>query len=713
MTFQDRIMNDKSIYDLLRDEKYFIEQYQRIESFLLTIREEKIWKNSKFNDAIFTYEQLKETTSCLFQPLINIYDIEAKFLQYLLCPIESLFIEVENRCDTALEEITILKSILPNHRNHNNQKILDTINIEYILMESEIILLQAVIDLKRSNVTASAHKFLKSYQRMIEIKKTLNDYYEYNDKKTKYETAYFLQMVENRPLICDQKLLQALNHLIQEKIQELRIEYSIMSSNGGNNGDIVINDDTLQSTRDLLHLKQLYQQLSCEYQKYEEERQLLQKELNKGSRKRKSVKSLGDPNKKDDSHSSTLVDENNHPNTNIPVRGRSASTTVVSSKVPLGNSNQPKKSIFDGRNIAASFNLSSVSETCGNIISNAVDKISTSINSSHQTTAANAPNTTSEKKIITKHNNENEELVNSIMSPKKVEMPVVSVLLPRISDVAKMFDFENTIDIKRRKSQHTTNETTTGGQKGVKSNSLAHLDLAQVKSQNSPSSKLLKQIVNPDDLDFHRLHSVFDNDFYELFFIQSKSRISFIESIFTIGLALLPKNSQWVLEIVNVSSNIMHITKAISLLYKLHHYDNHRWNKLVTLVLINIPHHLYEQVWTDNHHTFPFLVNDFNNVNHIEQIYQIIEAQSIIKPWTGRNPLWLASLARQSSVMTRVHENAITTNIHKRIDYYRRIITLEKDTLPIDHTLGFYEYRNLLARDLLRTGNWILALQQR
>jgi hypothetical protein len=126
---------------------------------------------------------------------------------------------------------------------------------------------------------------------------------------------------------------------------------------------------------------------------------------------------------------------------------------------------------------------------------------------------------------------------------------------------------------------------------------------------------------------------------------------------------------------------------------------------------------LYEQVWDRSSKSVSFL--EGITVSGISQIYQVIEAQTTSRSWISRNPLWLFSLAQQSFWNP---ENNQTTNIHKRIDYYRRSLKCEKDALKMktntaseveNEEIGFFEIKNSLARDLLRTGNWILALQLR
>jgi hypothetical protein len=98
-------------------------------------------------------------------------------------------------------------------------------------------------------------------------------------------------------------------------------------------------------------------------------------------------------------------------------------------------------------------------------------------------------------------------------------------------------------------------------------------------------------------------------------------------------------------------------------------------------------------------------------INNLDQVYQIIEAQSMLKSWTAKNPLWLYSLARQSCPSADAQDmDSITTHIHKRIDYYRRAVATENDSMNLQNYLGYFELKMSLSRDLMRTGSWILSL---
>jgi hypothetical protein len=573
MSFQEKVDSDQSIYELLKDEKYFIESYKRMETFLSSIRNEKVWKNFKLIDAEFSYEQTKENFSVIFSPLIEVLEIEIKFLQWLLCPMDKLVTELDDLCDRSLENISILNAKLASHQQEANSFIQQHIRIEYLLIESEIILLQGIVELKNNNFMSSAHKFLKSYQKMNDSKKVLSTQYQEYNKKTKYETAYFLKMCENRPMIYDQKLLDSLASLIDVKLAEIRETYQPSASESEENASLndakTVNDSTLQATRDLLHLKQLYRELSQEYQRFEEERRSFEIELHKKAKNPSKVKRNAQP---DDGI------ENSHPNL---LHRRNQTNGNKAKGLSLKNASSSNNKGF-------SWNIASVSETCGNFISNAVDKVDKLMNPVNSTDASTATSTeTSQDKDS---NSASSNIVNSLMSPKKVEMPVVSVLLPRISDVAKMLDIESSISIKRRKSQ-------TGSTSVNLNKNLAHLDLASEHGFSSPvkekkplvagSTVSLATIFDDDDFDFKAYWDLFKGDFHEAFFIQCKSRIAFIDGIFSVGLSILPKSTQWVLEIVKGSS--MNLKKGLKSLYKVHLFEESRWCPFASLVLLNLP----------------------------------------------------------------------------------------------------------------------------
>jgi hypothetical protein len=557
MEFESKVLDDNSLSELLRDERYFFESYKRIEQFLLLTRDEKVWKNFKLIDASFSFENSKEIYSTLFYPMIDFLQVEIKFIQWILCPVEGMIIELENHCDLTLESISILRSRLSKEESEN--KVISFLSLDYLLIESEISLLQAIVDLKRGNFMSSSHKFLKSYQKMNEANKLnegRND--DFLQKKSKYETAFFLRMCEHRKSKCNKKMLNSLIKIIQEKSNEIKNYENHQEENS-----LCSSDQTLQSTRDLLHLKQLYRELSTEYQSMNEERRLFEMELSKQSTKKatssKASTSTTVSTTDDEQSQISNNDENQHPNQLR--KGKS-----LTLKKPSMTSSTANK---------FSWNISSVSE----IIVNTVDKL---INQPGQVIS-----TTESKK------DGNDNLVNSLMSPKKVEMPTVSVLLPRISDVTtKLFDIDgsNGIDIKRRKSLTESSGNSSFQRK------LDHLDLAQQQQQqmkrgkqsSSTSSASQNSFQFHHDFDYSSYWEAFQNDTFEQRFIQFKSRIDFIESIFSIGLSLLPKTSQWVLEIIKID-NTMNLQKAITSLYRLHCFEDCRWNKFATLALVNLP----------------------------------------------------------------------------------------------------------------------------
>lgn len=96
-------------------------------------------------------------------------------------------------------------------------------------------------------------------------------------------------------------------------------------------------------------------------------------------------------------------------------------------------------------------------------------------------------------------------------------------------------------------------------------------------------------------------------------------------------------------------------------------------------------------------------------ITESDQLFHLIEAQSTLKRWTGKNPIWLNSLANRSFS----NSGSTNINIHTRIDYFRRAIQSEKDALHSSNSLGFFPLHIALTKDLLRTGNWNGALRSR
>lgn len=93
------------------------------------------------------------------------------------------------------------------------------------------------------------------------------------------------------------------------------------------------------------------------------------------------------------------------------------------------------------------------------------------------------------------------------------------------------------------------------------------------------------------------------------------------------------------------------------------------------------------------------------SITRIEQFHPLIEAQSLLKSWTAKNPLWLCTAARSCT-------DNICINLHTRLDFYRRALQSEKDAFTSDSEQfsRYYHIHDIMAKHFLSIGHWTKAL---
>ncbi len=103
------------------------------------------------------------------------------------------------------------------------------------------------------------------------------------------------------------------------------------------------------------------------------------------------------------------------------------------------------------------------------------------------------------------------------------------------------------------------------------------------------------------------------------------------------------------------------------------------------------------------------------NIQRIDQFRPLLEAQSLLKSWTAKNPLWLISSALGFS-----EENP--GNLLNRVDLLRRALASEKDAFPataqlLDSGSGssfkYYDVHAKMAKHFVSLGHWTKALSSR
>ena len=111
----------------------------------------------------------------------------------------------------------------------------------------------------------------------------------------------------------------------------------------------------------------------------------------------------------------------------------------------------------------------------------------------------------------------------------------------------------------------------------------------------------------------------------------------------------------------------------------------------------------------DEHHAILY----DTSITRIEQFHPLIEAQSLLKHWTSKNPLWLSTAARSCS-------DNICVNLHTRIDFYRRALQTEKDVFPhqalsesSSNAINnkYFHIHDIMAKHFLSLGHWSTAMK--
>jgi hypothetical protein len=92
-------------------------------------------------------------------------------------------------------------------------------------------------------------------------------------------------------------------------------------------------------------------------------------------------------------------------------------------------------------------------------------------------------------------------------------------------------------------------------------------------------------------------------------------------------------------------------------------------------------------------------VHQYLPINSWDQLHSLIEAQSMLAPWTSKNPLWLSTVTRSTSAK-------ICTNSMTRLDFYRRSLASEEDAFTLGSPYGYFSITSLVSKHFLSLGHW-------
>lgn len=542
---------------------YFIQ----LENYLNPIREEKVWKTFKLRDAEFNYVQAKSTFPQCFHPMIGLLEIEVLMMRWSMCQTDENVKAIIKACDETLKINTKVMKIAKEYKSKSKLNINDW-NVylaECQLIEAEISVIQASAEFKNFNYMSAAHTLVKSRQKYRDVSTILKELLMNTDKK--YRVHCILQMCNDTKTSngsVDKNLLDSLQKLIDEKSSEIRSQHRDRHA--------PVPDHIIQATRDLLQLKQLYRELSGKWKSSDGHADNLavnQIDKDKKVDIMKSPVATKGKSTKFKTPVGSVKDENVHPN-------------IVSFRSP--------------------------------VVSNSPNVISPNNNSSLKTEYSQSPSSDFDGEEGKSVKRSDRPSILTFKSPKKIGVPVVNVLLPRLRDVTKLFEK----DVQPQESQHSKNAANRLRSLGRKS---FYFDQSQLNTnqydepgnedeeesyvieeneenetvtttspcnQKYPTMKrnqgkdpLFEEITN-----FQSAYQSNNDNFYRKFILKAKARVVFFESLLSIGISLLPRNISWMLNIVGMSSNI---PKSLSNLYSIHNFEESKWSGLATLFLLNLP----------------------------------------------------------------------------------------------------------------------------
>eukprot|EP01031_Cornospumella_fuschlensis_P036517 gene36517-44299_t len=304
----------------------------------------------------------------------------------------------------------------------------------------------------------------------------------------------------------------------------------------------------------------------------------------------------------------------------------------------------------------------------------------------------------------------------TVFSPPKPPLPTVRVLLPRLSDITKLFENKVQIDgaLKPRDegglgAAGAKKKTTVG--KAPKAPQPAPKSLAQTAQQPNPAAPAPPvDSFLPDSKPLADSLAEAGEHFLLRLLAQLRGRLLFANALYCIGGSLIPPHMTWIANILNLQGDLI---KGVGVLYMLHESGDCLYSPLSTLLLLNLPPPLIEDAFsnatakTDKGYPIPG--------RDVSQFYAVLQAQSYMLPWGGAqgsraagtkrggHPLWLLSLTHSDQFRT----NEISANIHTKLDHYRRVLKVE-DQLLSGGVCSWVRYQ--MIRHFLSLGHYMQAI---
>ncbi len=522
------------------------ERYHQAHKYLTSIREEKVWKSFKLCEAEFAYQQSCAHFPACFTPMFLLAECEVHLLRYLMCQHDQYLDKVAHYCDqTLLSAQNVLKSLNRVSKEHflEFEKEYGLIRLECHVIGAEIEMLQSVIEFKRKNYMSSAHSMARGHNHYKDVLHWTKEQQSIIDKKFRHDHIVNMCKIKKRMnLQADDKLLGGLQVLIDEKTKEIRgMNYDRKSD---------IPDIVIEATRDLLQMKQLYKDLTGKW-------------------------------KSSDGHADANIRDP------LPKNYAESSGRTVSSQFNAdfsknidddGNEEDPVSTMrFNDEN----------SKSYSNVFANCNSPVKHDWNlatADHSSQFCNSSKLNQSTQPQNYHENGH---FDKIKSPKKMGLPVINVVMPRLGDIARYLDLDQVVDPKLRESVTTQSGANKFQSKTQNGNFVS--TSASHKSSTFKSGESRNHLHRDDELmevlDYPTMLELNPDVFYQ-HIVLTKSRIAFADAAFKVALSLIPQQISWMLAIIGIKANPI---KAVSVLYQLHNFDDCKWNHIATLILLNLP----------------------------------------------------------------------------------------------------------------------------
>lgn len=559
-----------------------LSRFEQLVQRCAVIRTEKVWKNFKLRDAEFHLREIKETSNALFHPLITFYEFEIKCLRWVLCPDDILLHDVETTCIQLSKSLrTITKQL--DKLSHTANKAGKVFIIEYQLMESEVMMIQAALDFNSRNYITAAHTLAKSNELFLHLAQVIDE--TRGKSEEALQTNGFISLCQSALHsngTVPKDLLTNLQQMIDEKTSDIRRRHKDRRA--------AVPEDILEATRSLLQLKQLYADLSGKWRSSDghsesqttcDNKENTENVLPAQTTEKDQVSFKKPPLSPKRSQSKSPVKSPSRSSVKSPKRSSAAMYTPKKSTV--------ERDSDDEEDTAERHELDDDFENNENInveqqeqpAKTRKPRVSLSPKSKVQEMLDNSPlrkPRSPMRPMQTRHL----EARTAIESPQKMSFASVTSILPRVFNFGKFLSHNATqqAQIMKPLAQRKMSVCENGG--------------AQQQAKRKASISQYAHDVSDcaidveiDCVDFKQLFdSCGSDDFCEQQLVKALSRVHFAIALRNLLFAHAPKQLKWMLSLLSLVPNV---TQSLVTLFQIHNFEEGYWGPVCTLILLNLP----------------------------------------------------------------------------------------------------------------------------